>query len=85
MKVKVRTEFKDKYTGELYKAGKELEMTVERVNEVLKVGGFIEILDETKQATETAEQGEQTAGEEAAADEAKTEAPKTTRRKRSGK
>lgn len=85
MKVRVRTEFKDKYTGELYKVGKELEMTVERVNEVLKVGGFIEILDETKQATETAEQDEQTAGEEAAADEAETEAPKTTRRKRSGK
>ena len=35
MKVKVRTEFKDKHTGKLHKAGDELEMNVDRINEVL--------------------------------------------------
>ena len=44
MKVKVRTEFKDKHTGKLHKAGDELEMNVDRINEVLKVGNFIELV-----------------------------------------
>lgn len=53
MKVRITTEFKDKYTGELHKAGSEMDMTIERINEVLKVGNFIELLGETvEQKTE---------------------------------
>ena len=44
MKVRVKTEFKDKYTGSLYKTGDELDMSIERINEVLKVGSFIELV-----------------------------------------
>lgn len=46
MKVKIQTAFNDKYTGKLYKVGEEIEITVERANEILKVGNFIEIVDE---------------------------------------
>ena len=68
MKVRVKTEFKDKYTGSLYKTGDELDMSIERINEVLKVGSFIELVAEHEQEevelTETSEQpstvGEQT-------------------------
>lgn len=71
MKVRVKTEFKDKYTGSLYKTGDELDMSIERINEVLKVGSFIELVaeqtehdQEEVELTETSEQpstvGEQT-------------------------
>lgn len=50
MKVKVRTEFKDKHTGKLHKAGDELEMNIDRINEVLKVGNFIELVAEPKKS-----------------------------------
>ena len=62
MKVRVKTAFKDKNTNELYKAGDELEMTVRRVNEVLKVGNFIEIVE---QDTEQHEKMEETPKQEA--------------------
>lgn len=90
MKVRVKTEFKDKYTEDLHKPGEELEMTVDRINEVLKVGNFIELVveqtepeketEETKETSESAEQAEsEDAGEQAA-----EETPKpSTRRKRS--
>lgn len=79
MKVKVRTEFKDKHTGKLHKAGDELEMNVDRINEVLKVGNFIELVadaDEKEQAEDT----------EADQKDVAEDAPKTTgRRKRTSK
>lgn len=85
MKVKVRTEFKDKHTGKLHKVGDELEMTLERINEVLKVGSFIELVAESKKAeqdeTEQAEDSEAEQKETAEEGTSKT----TGRRKRTSK
>ena len=85
MKVKVRTEFKDKHTGKLHKAGDELEMTLDRINEVLKVGSFIELVAESKKA----EQDETEQAEDSEADQKETAeegTSKTTgRRKRTSK
>lgn len=87
MKVKVRTEFKDKHTGKLHKAGDELEMNVDRINEVLKVGNFIELVadaDEPKKSK--ADEKEQTEDTEADQKDAAEDTPKTTgRRKRTSK
>lgn len=87
MKVKVRTEFKDKHTGKLHKAGDELEMNVDRINEVLKVGNFIELVadaDEPKKSkADEKEQAEDTEADQKVAAE---DTPKTTgRRKRTSK
>ena len=83
MKVKVRTEFKDKHTGKLHKAGDELEMTLDRINEVLKVGNFIELVAEQAE-TEEAEQGEDSeADQKEAAGEGTSKT--TGRRKRTSK
>lgn len=46
MKVRVKTAFKDKNTNQVYKVGDELEMSVQRVNEVLTVGSFIELVEQ---------------------------------------
>lgn len=46
MKIKVTTEFTDKYTGELHRVGDEMEVSVQRVNEILSVGAFINIIEE---------------------------------------
>lgn len=46
MKIKVTTEFTDKYTGELHRVGDEMEVSVQRVNEILSVGAFITIIEE---------------------------------------
>ena len=85
MKVKVRTEFKDKHTGKLHKAGDELEMTLDRINEVLKVGSFIELAAESKKAeqdeTEQGEDSETERKEDAGEGTSKT----TGRRKRTSK
>ncbi len=87
MKVKVRTEFKDKHTGKLHKAGDELEMNVDRINEVLKVGNFIELVadaDEPKKSK--ADEKEQAEDTEADQKDAAEDTPKTTgRRKRTSK
>ena len=45
MKIRVTQEFKDKYSGELHKIGEEMNLSVERINEILKVGGFLEIME----------------------------------------
>lgn len=55
MKIRVRTEFKDKHTGKLHKAGDELEMNIDRINEVLKVGNFIELVADEKEQAEDAD------------------------------
>ncbi len=46
MKIKVASEFTDKYTGELHRVGEEMEASVQRVNEILSVGAFITIVEE---------------------------------------
>ena len=87
MKVKVRTEFKDKHTGKLHKAGDELEMNVDRINEVLKVGTFIELMsDAAEQKKSKADEEEQAEDTEADQKDAAEDTPKTTgRRKRTSK
>ena len=52
MRVRVKTEFRDKHTGELHKTGDELDMSVERINEIIKVGNFIELLVEQTEPLE---------------------------------
>lgn len=100
MKVRVKTAFKDKNTNQVYKVGEELEMSVQRVNEVLTVGSFIELVgqenepekqEETPdQKTDGNDEGQDNAdqnGEGQAGDNQETgEAPKQTgRRKRTNK
>lgn len=83
MKVKVISAFKDKYTGKTHKIGEEMEATVDRVNEIIRAGKFIQIMPEQSEtadqgkadqdaAPETAEQPEQSepdAAQEGAADQ----------------
>lgn len=89
MKVRVTQEFKDKYSGELHKIGTEMNLSVKRINEILKVGGFLEIVeteDETEQIeqTEPIEPTEQADVTEKEPENTETEEPKATgRRKRS--
>lgn len=84
MKVKVRTEFKDKHTGELHKVGDELEMTVQRINEVIAAGNFIELVEQTEQLENTEQKQVDSQEEKAdAGEQAAEETPKQTgRRKR---
>lgn len=86
MKVRVKTEFKDKYTGKLYRSGETLDMSVERINEVLTVGNFIELMSEPveskQEETESDEQSQNDSDQEENEDAGET--PKQTgRRKRS--
>lgn len=46
MKVRVTTPFNDAHTKKLHKVGEEMEVSVDRVNEILKVGNFIQIIEE---------------------------------------
>ena len=90
MKVKVRTEFKDKHTGKLHKAGDELEMNVDRINEVLKVGNFIELVaDAAEPKKSEADKKEQAEDADTEADQKEADGEgtsKTTgRRKRTSK
>ena len=75
MKVKVKTEFKDKHTEQLHHVGEELEMSVDRINEILKVGNFIELIAEPVEPVGTTEQDEnkQTEQNEAADQEPETD------------
>lgn len=86
MKIKVTQEFKDKYSGELHKIGTEMNLSVERINEILKVGGFLEIVEAETEPIEQTEPTEPTEQADVAEEEPEniTEEPKTTgRRKRS--
>ena len=56
MKVRVKTAFKDKNTNQVYKVGDELDMTVQRVNEVLTVGNFIELVEQDNEHAEKPEE-----------------------------
>ena len=42
MKVKVKTKFRDKYTGARYKRGDVLEITEERYEEIMSVGNLVQ-------------------------------------------
>ena len=85
MKVKVIHEFTDRYTKELYRIGDELDLSVKRVNEIVKVGGLIEIT-EAEQKEESVEElliaVESTEQTELVEEEAKKEPKATGRRKR---
>lgn len=88
MKVRVKTAFKDKNTNQVYKVGDELEMSVHRVNEVLTVGSFIELVEQENEHTEKPEEvPDQETGEGQEGDNHETgEAPRQTgRRKRTNK
>lgn len=84
MKVRVKAEFKDKYTGKLHKAGTILDLNVQRINEILKVGCFVELIEQAEQSEpEETEQVEETPDENTDAGEQTEETPKQTgRRKR---
>lgn len=80
MKVRVKTEFKDKHTGELHKVGDALDLNIQRINEILKVGGFVELVEQE----ETEQSPEEEQKENADTGEQTEEVPKQTgRRKRS--
>lgn len=65
MRVRVKTEFRDKHTRELHKTGDELDMSVERINEILKVGSLIELLaEQTEPLEQSSTDGEQEAEEQ---------------------
>lgn len=98
MKVKVTAEFKDKHTGELHRSGEILDLNIQRINEILTVGSFIELVEPVEQSesekeetekekteqTETAEPSTEDQEESEAAGEHTEETPKQTgRRKRS--
>jgi hypothetical protein len=87
LKVKVIHEFTDRYTKELYRIGDTLDLPVKRVNEIVRVGGLIEIV-EVEQEEETVEEVsvdvEPTEQSEPVEEEEPKEEPKATgRRKRS--
>ena len=87
LKVKVIHEFTDRYTKELYRIGDKLDLPVKRVNEIVRVGGLIEIaeveqeeepVEEVSVDVEPAEQSEPVEEEEP-----KEGQKATVRRKRS--
>lgn len=83
MKVKVIHEFTDRHTHERYRIGDELDLPVKRVNEIVRVGGLIEIT-EAEQEKELVEEvpADVESTEQSESVEEATEEPKTTRRKR---
>lgn len=87
LKVKVIHEFTDKYTKELYRIGDELDLPVKRVNEIVRVGGLIEIVEveqEEEPVEEVSVDVEPTEQSEPVEEEEPKEEPKATgRRKRS--
>lgn len=60
MKVKVTQEFEDKHTGQLHRVGDEMDVPVSRVNEILSVGAFILIVEESPLSPETPDNPENT-------------------------
>lgn len=59
MKVKVINSFRDKNTKVIHQPGEELNISKERADEILKVGKFIEILEEPKKQENPADDEEQ--------------------------
>lgn len=48
MQVKVIRAFRDKHTEAAYKAGDVIEVTKERMDEILEVGRFVEVVSKPK-------------------------------------
>lgn len=70
MKIKVTTEFTDRYTGELHRVGDEMEVSIQRVNEILSVGAFITIVEEAPVQGDTPESENDEQEQEAPAEKA---------------
>ena len=88
LKVKVIHEFTDRYTKELYRIGDKLDLPVKRVNEIVRVGGLIEIT-EVEQEEEPVEENsvdieqiEPTEQSEPVEEEEPKEEPKATGRRK---
>lgn len=81
LKVKVIHEFTDRYTKELYRIGDKLDLPVKRVNEIVRVGGLIEIseVEPVEEVSVDVEPTEQSEPVEETVEESKA----TGRRKRS--
>lgn len=81
LKVKVIHEFTDRYTKELYRIGDKLDLPVKRVNEIVRVGGLIEIseVEPVEEVSVDVEPTEQNEPVEETVEESKA----TGRRKRS--
>lgn len=75
MKVRVIKQFNDKHTGKLNRIGEEMDISIERINEILKVGGFIELVEQTEQTEEPEQKQEEAEPEPKDVQEAQ---PKTT-------
>lgn len=74
-KVLVNVEFKDRYTGEKYVAGKTYEMTDERIKEVKEVNpNFIDVIGTVETVGEDAAAADQGTGD-AGTDDAATKEP----------
>lgn len=58
MNVKVISSFRDKNTRVIHQPGEELEISKERADEILKVGKFIEVLEEPKKQGKSADDEE---------------------------
>lgn len=86
MKVRVTQQFNDKHSKILHRIGDELDLSVDRINEILRVGNFIEIVEEETEQTKPTEQNELVnpeTNEESVEDEQPETAKTTGRRKRS--
>lgn len=58
MIVKVISSYRDKFTKKIHQPGEELNITKERADEILKVGKFIEFLEEPKKQGKSADDEE---------------------------
>ena len=55
MKVKVKKEFLDRYTGLIRKPGEVLEITEARLREIRRSGDYVEVVQEKEKAPEAKE------------------------------
>lgn len=90
MKVKVISSYRDKFTKKIHQPGEELELTNERADEILKVGKFIELLEEPKQQGKSSDdeepkQQDKTADDEEPKKPADDEKPKSKGKKKNNK
>lgn len=85
MKVKVIHEFTDRYTKELHRIGDELDLPVKRVNEIVRVGGLIEITEaeQEKEPVEEVSVDNEPTEQSEPVEETVEESKATGRRKRS--
>lgn len=84
MKVKVIHEFTDRHTHERYRIGDELDLPVKRVNEIVRVGGLIEITEaeQEKEPVEKVSADVESTEQSESVEEAAEDQKATGRRKR---